>query len=201
MAEKKSKNLLISFVGPSCAGKSTCYEYAHDFLNERDYIVWRRDVAYPLRLTQKYAYEQFGVGSPGDPERPETFHQDGQLLSFLAKHFGQRLGWRFEREIEVILKGDYVRPFAVINTDCHNNAYENLKRLGFVFVRIDASPDTLAKRRAKRGDLTPFDPKTAIEQISQIHPKHCILNNGTKEGLGKSVRETLKRIINDPRAQ
>lgn len=201
MAEKKSKNLLVAFVGPSCAGKSTCYEYALPELVRLGYLVFRCDVAVPLRRIQQFAYSQFGLKSPGYADVPTEFKQDGKLLSFLAQHFEERLGPRLAFEVENIQIQNWQEPVAIINTDCRNNAYDSLKELGFVFVWVAASPDNLDKRKTERGDLTPFDPKATVEQIGHIHPKHYIFNNGTLAGLEDSVREVLKRIINDSGAR
>ena len=195
MAEKKSKNLLVAFVGPSCAGKSTCYEYALPELVRLGYLAFRCDVAIPLRCIQQFAYRQFGLASPGYADVPTEFKQDGKLLAFLAKHFEERLGPRLAFEVEAIQTQNHQELVAIINTDCRNNAYESLKKLGFVFVWVGASPNNLEKRRTERGDLTPFNPEATVEQTGHIHPRHYIFNNGTKEGLGDLVREIIRRII------
>jgi hypothetical protein len=190
------KDLRIAFVGPSGAGKSTCYGYAADVLASRGYMVHRCDAARPLRDIQAYAYRQFGLPSPGDPD-DAGFRQDGRLLGLLAQHFEPHLGTAFERLVRKLASSGSCRPLpcALINTDCRNNAYLTLQKLGFTCIRIETPPDILAERRKARGDLTPYDPAAAVEQTSDIKESYRILNDGTLAELEARVRAVIDACL------
>lgn len=192
----KHHRLLISFTGPSGAGKSTCYKYAENLLR-LGYQVHQLDVARPLRLVQNYAYGIFDKDSPGDPDDPINFKQDGALLSFLAKHFENVLGAYFLKKFTTItaMEKTSVQPMAIINTDCRNNLYDLLDSLGFVFVGLEVRPDILTNRRATRGDLSPYDEQKSVEQYDRIKTSHTISNNGTLEELEKQVHDIILKII------
>ena len=194
------KRLLISFVGPSGSGKSTCFEYAKPPLQKMGFLIYRCDVAYPLRLIQKYAHQTFGLESPGDPENSVGFTQDGQLLAFLAGHFEGYLGACAKKRIEELHHKNQNYPIVIVNTDCRNNAYPTLQRLGFVFIEVSVTPEILAKRRKERGDKTPFDHTAAVEQYNLIRPTYRIENNGTKEDLKNAVENVILKILNKKEA-
>ena len=185
-------NLFISFFGPSCAGKTTSYKYAADFLMDRGFEVLRMDVAYPLRCIQSYAYELFGMDHPGDPAEPETFKQDGALLGFLARHFESS----FEHSIRHFLAsiGMQSGKLCVVNTDCRSNAYEALRGNGFVFIRVKARSDIIAGRKLMRGDLTPFK-NLNVEAVDAIEASYEIDNNGTLDDLNEQIVRVLSEII------
>ena len=187
------RKILISFFGPSGVGKSSCLNFAGKYLESKGCEVFHVNVAYPLRSIQAYAYKVFGKGKqcPDDA----NFKQDGRLLGFLAQHFEDRLGPTFELEVKRVLKDFSGNNIAIVNTDCRNNAHKTLKRLGFVFVKIDIEHKILKERREKRGDLTPFNHKSLVEQIDKIIPSHTIANDGTLTELKKAVCETLDKIL------
>jgi len=192
----KKHRLLISFFGPSGAGKSTCFSYANSLLR-LGYQVHQLDVAKPLRLVQKHAYQIFGRDPPGNPDQPAVFRQDGQLLSFLAKHFENDLGAYFLKELAKITEAEKKsqQPMAIINTDCRNNMYELLQTLGFVFIRLDVQSELLQKRQIERGDLSPYHPRKAVEQYNAIKPAYIIKNNGSLRELESQVHEIIIKII------
>lgn len=185
----------IAFVGPSGVGKSTCYRLAKSILEEAGFVVFRCDVAYPLRCIQSYAYETFGLANPGDPDDPADFRQDGALLGFLARHFEGRLGLVAAERVRYLCTR-YREQIAIINTDCRNNAYPALKQLEFIFVRLEVDPEVLKTRRAAREDLLPFDHAAAVEQTNLIEPAYAVENNGTLEDLQREVRRVVSEILN-----
>ncbi len=186
---------MISFFGSSGAGKSTCYEYAEAYLESFGYKVFRANVARPLREVQSYAYKTFGKEYQ-DPDDP-AFRQDGQLLGFLAKHFEERLGPCFKNSIEKILSENRSKKIAIINTDCRNNSYEYLLKMGFDFIRVETPPDTLTLRRRLRGDLTPFEHTSSVEQYDLIKPRLTISNDGTREELKEKIFVSLDILLNE----
>ncbi|MBI3632140.1 MAG: hypothetical protein HY225_01710 [Candidatus Vogelbacteria bacterium] len=188
------KNILISFFGPSGSGKSTCYKFAEDYLLKERYTVFHVNVATPLRNIQSYAYKIFGKVNM-DPFS-QDFKQDGQLLGFLAKHFESHLGQIFREAVENILKQGPDQKIAIINTDCRNNAHNVLEDLGFVFVRMETNAEILSERRKARGDLTPFDHTSSVEQYNNIKEACVIKNNRTLEYLRDNVENVLKNLLN-----
>ncbi len=185
--------LLLSFVGPSGAGKSTTYQFVENYLRTQGFSVLRRDVARPLRAMQCSLYTHLDLSSPGDPDIPETFKQDGALLGMLAAHFAQPLVDLFAHQVQRDL-GSTPKQ-AIINTDCRNNAYSTLKDLGFIFVRLEVTPEILSVRRAARGDLTPFDHTKAVEAYDQIIPAHTLRNEGTLADLRMGVESVLETLL------
>ena len=192
------KRLLVSFVGPSCVGKSTCYALAQRYLARRGYAVLRLDLAEPLRAIQSFSHSVFLMQYPGYPYQPETFRQDGTLLAFLAGHFQERLTVPFLVKMTDIIGAPRQGPLlAIINTDCRNNAHPVLQELGFSFIRLQASPGTLHRRRLLRDDITPPDPRAAIEQSDQIKTDRIIVNEGTPAELEAAVRKELEELVDD----
>lgn len=185
---------LVAFVGPSGAGKSTAFGYAAQRLRERGFTVVRRDVALPLRVLQRAAFETFGRPDPGDPQRSESFIQDGALLQFLALHFEDRLGPTFEASIRDAI-AETTPPLAIVNTDCRNNAFPTLRRLGFRFVRIEVPADLLQQRRAARGDLTAFDPKEAVEAYDRIDAALVVPNDHGLAPFGLRIGAAVDRLL------
>ena len=187
-------NALISFYGPSGSGKSTCYEYALPVLESLGLEVHRCDVAYPLRRIQNYAYELFGKEKPGNPDDSTKFRQDGVFLSFLAKHFSDRLGPLFLKRAEELLSRNSSSVVALVNTDCRNNAYPVLAEMGFRFVKLEVRADILDARRKERGDITYTDYESEVEKYNLISPSDVIWNNGTKDSLKKMVEDAVLKI-------
>lgn len=187
------KNLFVSFFGSSGSGKSTCYKYAKSFLSAKGYTCHNLNVALPLRTIQFFAYCAFGkkCKNPLDP----NFEQDGKLLGFLAQHFKERLSLIFEKGIKEHLHKNDNKKLAIINTDCRNNAYKTLKKLGFVFIKVEVSEKVLMDRRRERGDLTAFDHRSAVEQTNEIKEAYCISNDGTFEELKENIYKTLDKLV------
>lgn len=186
--------LLISFFGPSGAGKTTCYKYASEFLKNYGFEAYRVDIAYPLRRIQSFSYELFGKNCPGKSEEPENFKQDGTLLGFLAKHFEKNFEYSARKAIFEIC-GRCIDNYAIINTDCRNNTYQILKELGFIFVKVTADKNVLAKRLALRKDLTSFDYKANVEKYNIIQSAYIIDNSDTLENLEIKIKKILSDIL------
>lgn len=189
-----ANQLLISFIGPSGSGKSTCYNFAEKYLSELGYQIFRCDVAYPLRLLQNNAYLFFELGYPGDPYLPDKYKQDGVLLGFLAKHFENRLSICTKNRVKLLLSYQN-RSVCIINTDCRNNAYQDLADLGFIFIKLEVDQGILKQRRLARRDTTNFDYSASVEQFDKITPQLNIPNNGSLENLEREVRSVIDKIL------
>lgn len=194
----KPKQFKIAFVGPSGVGKSTAYVFAASYLRDNGYDVWSCNVALPLRKIQKYAYTTFYLRNPGDPCEFD-FRQDGKLLAFLANHFEKQLPDDFKRRFQSIVAYKFSH-LAIINTDCRNNMYPTLKKLGFIFVRIFAESEILAWRRKERDDLTNYDLGATVEQTNTIEVLRTIQNNGTKKELRNSIELLIQKLLGGNKA-
>lgn len=196
-----AKPLLISFFGPSTAGKSTCYTFAKERLEQLNYFPVRLDVALPLRQIQKEAYEVFQIEDPGKPDLPENFRQDGKLLEFLAEHFQNFLGSAFTYKFSRIVDSTkaYISlqktPLAVINTDCRNNCYDTLKGLGFTFIRVQTSEAVMQQRKSLRGDATPYSDSSAVEAFDRIQAKYQINNDKGLASLATNVFSVIDALV------
>jgi hypothetical protein len=197
------KHILLSFVGPSGSGKTTAAKFAVEMLREKGICTARLDVAEPLREIQSFAYARFGRPSPGDASKPETFLQDGKLLGFLAGHFENFLQDSFCRRFNKLMK-DFSGPFtwthvkkksrnAVINADCRNNSYEYLKELGFIFIRLQISEETRAKRLTRRSDLSKG--VTSIDATDQISESIFINNDDLLSELKDKIGGVITGIL------
>ncbi len=173
----------IAFFGPSGSGKSTAAMILEDLVIKHSYFeVVRLNVAAPLHAIQKFAYLQFGIKKTG---------QDGLLLQFLAEHFEDKLGTTFVRNLGKI---DKSRNIVVINSDCRDNAYQYLKRAGFVFVRIETSRENIFKRLGVRGDITRFSRKHKVERVGMIRADYVIVNDGSLGELKVKVQDFWRRL-------
>ena len=193
--------LKICFFGPSGSGKSTCYPYAREFfynsrMNARR-DVRRCDVAQPLREIQTQVYSQLGLPSPGDSRLPETFQQDGKLLSFLSEHYQNSLRSLTENRLKLLEQQGHPFETVIINTDCRNNMYSIFKDHGFKFIKVEVKPETLTQRRLQRGDLTLFDYSVAVEQLDQIIPDFVITNDDSLESLKQKICQTLTLVLDN----
>jgi hypothetical protein len=182
------KNLNISFIGPSCSGKTTRFKYAKRILEKQGFTVFRCDVALPLRQIQTFAYKTFELPSCGNPELPESFNQDGEILSLLASRFEPFLGIHFKNRIQKI---NLDSPTALINTDCRNNCYKVLKDLDFIFIKVDSSDPIISERRKRRGDLTAFSSTADVERFNEIEPSFSIENNSTFDALEQQIKDII----------
>lgn len=190
---KMRQKIFISFYGPSGSGKSACYKYAARFFKKNSYKVYRADVAYPLRRIQKYAYKLFDRDTQNP--RSENFKQDGLLLGFLAKYFESNLGIHAVNQVKKILALNKTRKLAFINTDCRNNAYDYLRAMGFIFVKLNVNFNILTKRRAKRKDISTFDYESDVEKCEKIKFNYVIENNGSLNNLRDQIFKIVKKIM------
>ena len=170
----KEKNL-ISFFGKSGSGKSTAAEMARNYFESVEIKTERIGVAEPLHEMQKSCYGILGIEIGG---------QDGELLQFLAKHFEKEMLRNFEERLEALL--NYRGRLVIINHDCRDNAYEVLRRNGFIFVKIVTDDLIRSRRLNERLDVSRGDVSSEL-----IRADYLIENNGTMEELN----ETLVKIL------
>ncbi len=183
-----SKVIKIAFIGASGSGKTTCGKLVGKMVKREfpKYEVIRLNVALPLHRAQAYIYRLFGLKNAG---------QDGGLLQFLAIRFEARLGPTFVNNLEKKLAKSSRQKRVVINTDCRNNAYDYLKRAGFIFIRVKTRSVVVAERLGVRGDLTPADPRHSVEQISRIKSSFVVENNGSLAVLEGRLLKVIQRIV------
>lgn len=190
-------NLHLCFFGDSGAGKTTCFKMVEDFYSEinRDIYVGRVDVAGILREIQVDIYEKLRLPSCGQPNYPESFAQDAKLMEFLAENYMPSVLNCFEVSCNKIKYSAIFgrNNFVIVNTDCRNNAYETLNKLGFVFIRVDTAEDIRANRLKGRKDVNKPS-ASATNSCDQIKENFVISNNGTLEELKGAVYNVLKRI-------
>lgn len=177
------KVIKVSFVGPSGSGKSTAAEYYSEMFAKKHpgWKIIKLNVAAPLHKIQKYSYKTFGLKNTG---------QDGKLLQFIASHFSDSLGPTFVSSLKEVIKKSE-NNLLVINSDCRNNAYDYLKKEGFIFIKIKTDPRIRAERLGQRMDITSANTQSVVEQIDSIEYQIEIENNGSLEDLRVKIKKLL----------
>ena len=170
---------LISFFGKSGSGKSTAAELVREYLDEQGIRSEKIGVAQPLHEMQKACYSVLGI---------EVVGQDGKLLQFLAGHFEKEMLKNFEERLKVIL--NYQGRLVIINHDCRDNAYEILRRNGFIFVKIVTDDLNRSLRLDKRLDVSRGDVSSEV-----IKPDYWVDNNGTINELEESLIIILTNLL------
>lgn len=173
----------ICFFGPSGSGKSTCAKFAISYFKRQGFATCYLNAATPLHQIQKYSYRKFNITNSG---------QDGKFLQFLASHFEKNLGPNLIKQIAVSESRYVNKKLATINSDCRNNTYPYLKKLGFFFIKVSANPKVIAKRLSQRGDISLAQNSHRVEQSNHIHPHLILQNNKSK----KSLEINLEKIFN-----
>ncbi len=182
------KIIKLSLFGPSGSGKTTSEKIIKQIVKEKydNHKVISVNVAQPLHEIQKFAYKKFDLVNGG---------QDGVLLQFLANHFENYLGKACVKRIKSKIKLHSEKGNLIfLNSDCRNNAYQDLKQEGFLFIRIFTQPRLIKKRLRKRQDITYFDPEKGIEQINKIKQNYFVNNSGSIQKLKDNLKRLLKQI-------
>jgi energy-coupling factor transporter ATP-binding protein EcfA2 len=172
----------VCLYGPTASGKSTIARHlAKTYGGE---II---KVAEPLYRLQKLFYDELELPVNG---------QDGELLQFFAdKIEREQPGW-LGRRVTDRVQASATR--LVINDDCRRNSYAALDTAGFVFVRIDTSPDKRAIRR--RADHRAVDPHHRVEAgFDEFRTDYEISNDGALDDTFRAAETLIDRLLSSSR--
>lgn len=164
------RQVRIALYGATGVGKSTAASIIEDICRERHLSVERCKLAAPLYRLQRAVYRE--CGRDIDP-----YGQDQVLLESLARHM--------RRISPSSLADDLERRLArtpanvVVNDDLRDVEidYPRLRRLGFVFVRIDCEEGRRRDRLRHRGDLTTVIDSSTTGHIQTIEPYDVVDNH------------------------
>lgn len=171
--------LKVSFIAPSCYGKSTAIEILSKYYNVKNI-----KIAKPLYELQHffYRYINMDIGTK----------QDGELLQFL--------GSKIRKEHPTFLIDTFISELdksndieLVTNDDCRPPDYQHLKALGFKFVAINGF-------KRDRIDHTLCNTKSNLEWSNGSIQYDYILDNlGTLEDYENNILALMKEMeLNEP---
>ena len=163
----------ICFLAPSGFGKSTAIE----LLSKKNNIV-NVKIAAPLYEMQDSFYKRLGK---------EVNGQDGELLQFL----GKKVRKENENFLLDVFKDtvEHVDADIISNDDCRPMDYEFLKKMGFVFIKINGYTHG-------RDDHTAIDKNSSLEWNCEIPFDYEIDNTGSLEKYEKNLEELICKISN-----
>lgn len=163
----------ISFLAPSCFGKSTAVKILKDHFSLKTI-----KLAEPLYKLQSNFYETIN--------RPIGDKQDGELLLFLGEKIRQEhpdfLHKAFLEKLKIIEQETNL----ILNDDCRPHSYKYMKSLGFNFVKINGY-------NRDRNDHIPIDREARTEWKEDIPFDFKVDNLGTIE----EYRNNLLKLINE----
>lgn len=164
---------LITFIAPSGYGKSTAIEIIKEF-----YDIENIKIGKPLYDLQDIFYKKINMTVRDT--------QDGELLQFL--------GYKIRKENPNYLLDEFYKSLCfskkdiITNDDCRPNDYEFLKRLGFVFIKINGF-------KRDRNDYTPIDSKSKLEWQEEIECDYEIDNYGDLENYKTNILNVMSQIL------
>lgn len=191
-----TKDYKICFFGPSGSGKTTAFKFAQEwFHKEKNLYACQVDVASVLREIQVDVHKHLKLPSSGSFLFPETFPQDAKLMEFLAENYESAMLEVFRTScnsarLHALIQN---RNYVIINTDCRNNAYQVLKELSFIFIKVETEESLRTERLATRKDFSKSS-ESSVNCCDQIRENFVLSNNGTLEDFKGAVYNTLNLL-------
>lgn len=185
------KQLRISLVAPSGAGKSTVASLLKSAFEQSGLSVQILKLAAPLYQLQAGFYRECGMELTAG-------QQDQHLLELIAtemrriapqslvRHFGERLAGT---DADVVLNDDLRDD----QTD-----WPWLQRNGFTVVRVLAGAVLRNERLQGRGDLTLVKDSSLNAQISRIREARTVTNEGSLDTLRVQVEALAASLLQPP---
>jgi hypothetical protein len=187
----------LGLFGLPGAGKSTTSKLIQRLSEDNGWEVVVLKLAEPLYDIQSYIYTLC------HQPLPSRYTQDGVLLNFLGSHLRhidpQVLLRHFRARYEKCLVEDTNSTYKLIICDDVRQPDVGLLRdLGFLLVKIEASPELCRSRRSMRGDTTlGSDLHPSEAGLETIIPNKVLENNGSLEQLMDSIRDLLHVLVKE----
>ncbi|KGM09332.1 hypothetical protein N869_07330, partial [Cellulomonas bogoriensis 69B4 = DSM 16987] len=182
------RQLRLCVTGLSGAGKSTFVAIAREVCAARGLSVEHVRLAEPLYRLQQEVRTTAGVGA-------RAAQQDQLLMESLAQQL-RRLNPRALVE-PVAARVRHSTADVVLNDDLRDPDVDavELRRLGFVVVRVEAPDELRRARLERRGDVSTSDAST--QGLRRLSADHTIRNDASPERYRRDVTQ-LVEVLLDP---
>jgi cytidine deaminase len=178
--------LRLCLIGHSGAGKSSTAAFVRSAVARRSMSCEVVKVAAPLYDLQRAFYARLGQQLPDG-------QQDQQLLEALA-HWIRKRRARFLVE-DFLARADATHADVLVNDDVrsYDIDYPQLRRRGWIAVRITAPDELRGKRLAAKGYVSLSDASTA--GVDAVEVDYEIRNDGTLTDLESAVATLVEQVL------
>ena len=168
-------NIKLCFLAPSEYGKNTAVN-----ILKKHYKIKNIKLAKPWYTLQKRFYKFIHVKMTGE--------QDGELLQYLGKKIRAEQPHFIINKFKKQLKKYRNYKGFITNDDCRTPDYDELKKLGFIFIKINGF-------KRNRPDHTKSDSTSNLEWHNNIPYDFQVDNMGTLIEYERNLLSLIKNIL------